>query len=343
MKRIIILMLTLSSIICSPVLARDKIDKIWLSNGDRITGEIRQLEHGKLSVSTNNMGEVHIEWDNVVKIQSKFQFQFEKVDGQRIVAKIQDTNDRTELTLVNAEGTASIAHANIIRISQIEDSFWDRVRGSANFGFSFTKASDVAQLNLGIRATHRTPIRAFSIDSSIITTSDESDTSTQRSDLNLAMTRFRSNRWFSSYFLGFESNDELGLKLRASLGAGMGRFLIQSNTSELSLVGGLVGTAETLVGDVSAQENLEGLIRVEFSKFIFDDPSIDLTIRMSVFPSITESGRIRAQLDAKIRRELISDLYWDLTFYDTFDSDPPSGAAESKNDYGVVTSLGWSF
>ena len=56
----------------------------------------------------------------------------------------------------------------------------------------------------------------------------------------------------------------------------------------------------------------------------------------------TDSGRLRTQLDVNLRWELINDLFWDLNYYNTYDSDPPSGA-ESTSDYGIVTSIGWSF
>jgi hypothetical protein len=38
----------------------------------------------------------------------------------------------------------------------------------------------------------------------------------------------------------------------------------------------------------------------------------------------------------------VSDFYLDLSFYQSYDSDPPDVAAE-KTDYGVITSLGYSF
>jgi len=342
MKRIIILTLTLASIVGNPVFARDKIDVIWLTNGDRVTGEIKQLEHGRLRLSTDSMGDVRVEWDDVVRVESEYEFQFERSDGRRITGAIDKTPDQREITLTNEEQTITFAYGKVVRISQIEDSFWERLQGSMTFGYSFTKASDVAQGNLGFRATHRTEKRSFSLDGSTITTNDQVNESTQRSDLSFNMTRFRKNRWFSAYLLNFESNDELGLNLRTSIGAGLGRYLIQSNTSELALAGGLLGTAETLEGDVSSQENIEGLLGLNYSRYIFDDPTVDLSVGLSVFPSITESGRTRAQFDINLRWELIADLFWDMSYYNTFDSDPPSGT-ESTTDYGVVTSLGWSF
>lgn len=329
-------------LICSSALAREKTDIVHLSNGDRITGEIKQLQHGKLIIGTESMGQISIEWNDIRRIDSDFEFQFERTDGTRVTGVILGNSEDLEITLANDDEAVAFSHENIVRISQIEDSFWERLKGSMTFGYSFTKASDIAQGNLGFRATHRTEIRSFTLDGSTIITSDQDSESTQRSDLSFDMTRFRKNRWFNSYLLGFESNDELGLDLRTSVGAAFGRYMIQTNTSELALLGGLVGTNEVLTGDVSSQENLEGLLGLDYSRYIFDDPAVDLSIRLSAFPSITESGRTRAQLDVNLRWEIISDLFWDLNYYDTYDSDPPSGSL-STNDYGIVTSLGWSF
>jgi len=211
-----------------------------------------------------------------------------------------------------------------------------------SFGYSFTKASEVGQLTFGFGATHKTEIRSLSVDGGTITTTKEAERDTQRSFLDLGMRRFRSNRWFTGYKLGFESNDELGLQLRTSLGAGVGRFLVQTSSSELALIGGVVVTNEELAGAVSSQDNVEGMVGVRYAKFHFDDPKVDLTMEFTAYPSFSESGRVRAQFDAKIRRELFHDLFWDITYYNTYDSDSSSGT-DATSDYAVVTSLGWTF
>ena len=348
MKAIIFVSMILVSIVATPAFAREKSDVIWMTNGDRITGEIRQLEHGKLRLSTDSFGEIRIEWDDISRIESDFAFQFERTDGTRVTGIISKTPEQQTITLTNQEQTVAFAHDNVVRIAPIEDTFWSRLQGSLSFGYSFTKASNVAQGNLGLRATHRTEIRSFSMDVSTIITSDQEDEGTQRSNLDFSMTRFRANRWFNSYLIGFESNDELGLDLRTSIGAGFGRYLIQTNISELALLGGLIGTAESLQTDeasptsISSQENLEGLLGLEYSRYVYDHPAVDLSARLKAFPSITESGRIRAQLDLSLRWEVVTDLFWDLSYYNSYDSDPPS-ASESTNDYGVITSIGYSF
>ena len=98
-------------------------------------------------------------------------------------------------------------------------------------------------------------------------------------------------------------------------------------------------------GTLSAEtgkKNIEGLLAIQYDRYIFDDPTVNIAARLTAFPSITESGRTRAQFDINLRWELISDLFWDLTFCDTYDSNPAARSA-STNDYGVVTSIGTSF
>jgi len=43
-----------------------------------------------------------------------------------------------------------------------------------------------------------------------------------------------------------------------------------------------------------------------------------------------------------LRRELVEDFFWDLSLYDSFDSEPPIAGLE-KNDWWLVTGLGWSW
>ena len=43
--------------------AREKTDVVILKNGDRITGEIKKLDRGKLKLKTDDMSTVYIELD----------------------------------------------------------------------------------------------------------------------------------------------------------------------------------------------------------------------------------------------------------------------------------------
>ena len=327
---------------CYPALAREKTDVIHMLNGDRITGEITKLEYGRLQIRTDSMGTLNIEWQDISTLISEHQFEFEMSNGERFYGTLEEGAAPTVLILLIKANPNELAFKEVVRITPIEDTFVDRLTGSLSVGYNYTKASDVAQFSFISSTTYRTRERAVTLNLNAVVTSDQVDDVTERYDTNVTTTRFRADRWYNSWIAGFEHNDELGLDLRTSFGGGIGRHFFQNDISDLTwLVGGLV-THETLVGDAETENNIEGLLRLSYARYIFNDPNVDLSTQLTVFPSLTSGGRYRAQFDARARYELVQDLFLDFTLYGSFDNEPPSGVG-ATSDYGVITSFGFTF
>ena len=79
--------------------------------------------------------------------------------------------------------------------------------------------------------------------------------------------------------------------------------------------------------------------------FIHGDLGADLSTTLSFYPSLTESGRYRLELDARYRHEIVLDFFVSFSGWYSFDSQAPVSFDEvvRQDDYGVVTSLGWMF
>jgi Protein of unknown function, DUF481 len=58
-----------------------------------------------------------------------------------------------------------------------------------------------------------------------------------------------------------------------------------------------------------------------------------------VYPSISDSGRVRVSFDANYRQDLFGDLYLSFSFYDEYDSKPPPGG--NNNEFGTTLAVGW--
>jgi hypothetical protein len=76
--------------------------------------------------------------------------------------------------------------------------------------------------------------------------------------------------------------------------------------------------------------------------FRYDTPELDWSTNLELIPSLTESGRVRVELDTKLKWEIIGDLFWQLEFYVSYDSQPQSDTG-SNNDHGVITSVSYEF
>ena len=324
-----------------------KTDVVVLINGDAVTGEIKSLDFGALRYSTDSMGTVSIEWEEVVSLQSDQSLQVEVASGTRYFGGLFATGADGRVGVGRGENIQEIDMSQIVRITPIEtdEKIWQRFEGSVKFGFNSDKASQVTIGNLSANVRYRARTYLLGLDLVSSVTDQPGAETTQNQSLKLNYQRFRDNRWFTDWFTSAERNDEQGVDRRLSVGGGLGRYLVQSNKNQFSLVVGLVATRTTLAAAESEPVGTETTdAEAKFSvKYLHRslEPSSDMTFTTDVFPQLQDFSSFRSNSNLSLRREIIEDLFFDLSFYYTYLSKPPEGA--EKDDYGVVTSIGYSF
>jgi Protein of unknown function, DUF481 len=139
----------------------------------------------------------------------------------------------------------------------------------------------------------------------------------------------------------FESNESLGLRLRSQIGGAVGPRLVNTNRAQVALGGGLVVNDERGV-DTGSTRNVEAMLLFGASYYTYDRPRTNVDVTFQYYPSLSNVGRYRLQLDAGVKRELWKDFFVALNVFDTFDSRPPNPSA-ATNDVGTVLSVGWSY
>jgi hypothetical protein len=82
----------------------------------------------------------------------------------------------------------------------------------------------------------------------------------------------------------------------------------------------------------------EGLIHFDWTHFKLHTPKRRITTSLDYFPGISDSGRNRLNYDINYRQEFITDLFFVIELYASYDSKPPDTAI-SGEDFGVITSL----
>jgi putative salt-induced outer membrane protein YdiY len=316
-----------------------KTDKVTLENGDVVTCEIKRLERGRLRVSTDSMGTAYIEWDEVVAATSEQPLLVETASGERSFGNLTTSPNPGFLRIGTGNDAADVPLDRVVRVTPIKDSFLNRLDGDFQVGYSYTKASDVAQLSFGANLIYRARRYRASLSASSITTDNNNDT-TKKNDLVGDYRYFLRNRWFALGVAGLQQNDELGLDLRSYVGGGVGRNVIQTNRWLLALLGGVTVNRENQ-SDEGNQDSVEGFVGFDLDLFRYNTPKRDVNMTYQLIPSITESGRVRQQFDTSVKFEIVEDFFLDLSFYATRDNQSPEGAA-SDTDYGIITSLGYS-
>lgn len=334
----VIVVLTLPA----PALARQKTDVVTLANGDRITGEVKRLDRGRLEFSTDDAGTVYLEWDKLVSVVANRRFEVVTHDGRRFLGSLAPADRRS--IAVAADGVAAVILAipEVTIIRPIGTSFWRRLDGSFDAGYSYTRSSGVAQLNVNSDTVLRKPASQSRLTASLtITEKDDDSGRDDRGTLEISHLRYPWREWFVATAGRFESNESLGVELRSQVGIATGPRLINSNRAQMSLGAGVVVNDERGV-DVEAVRNLEALLIFQTSFFTYDRPKTNVDLGVQYYPSLSNAGRHRAQVDAGVKREFFKDFFVALTFYNSYDSRPPNPEAD-RNDVGVVASIGWTY
>jgi len=341
------LMLTLAMFAFSSLAAAKSLDDIVvLNNGDRMTGEIKSLDHGELKFKSPYMLDpVSLDWPKVARLESKDNYIIVLTNGQVLTARIRldTTATASEQSFVMNRGTDSIGvkQTEVITIRLADQRFWSQLNGSIDYGFSYTSGNSQYQTQLTISTNYNGEGYVVGADMSSVFSGQSGGESTRRNTFNGKYWRLFTRRWFYGGMVEVLSSDQQSLDLRTALAGAVGRTMVQTSRTSLSVFGGIGVARERYSSDQPQPRTTtaESLVGLDFSTFRFR--SLDINSRFLVWPSLTEPGRVRMGLNSNFRVELVKDLFWNLNLYENFDSHPLVNA--KRNDLGITTSFGWKF
>ncbi len=111
-----------------------KTDKVTVKNGDVITCEIKSLERGILRVGTDSMGDLDIEWEDVVAVSSDQGLLIETVHGIRYLGTLAPAGDPAMIEVHVADEDEADAEVHeipkwdVVLITPIEKKFTDKLK-----------------------------------------------------------------------------------------------------------------------------------------------------------------------------------------------------------------------
>ncbi|MBI1738835.1 MAG: DUF481 domain-containing protein [Acidobacteria bacterium] len=322
-------------------------DVVVMKNGDKITGEIKKLEHGQLYVETDYaIDPIPVDWLQVERVESTAKYQVELDTGQRLagtIAKIPSSEAPGEDFRIEAPGSLErLRAADIVAIHSKKPSFWRQLKGSVDYGFSYTSGNEQTQSNLSASTAYDSTRFASKLSLSSSFTGQSGAGRTNRENITSISQIFLSRNSFVGGLVDFLTSNQQSLDLRTTLGGGYGRYLIRNSRTQFAWIGGLVFTKELYdpaSGLNPKQKNVEALAAAEFSWYRFNRAELQISFQM--FPSVSDTGRVRSNLSSSFSFNLVRDLYWKFSLWNTFDSKPPVSA--KKNEFGISSGFGWRF
>jgi hypothetical protein len=316
-------------------------DTLVLKVGDRLTGEIKSLERGKLLFDPEWADPVSVQWGEVAWLAAPHVFEVELTTGEKFFGTLNRGAEDETVDVRTSSGTVSLELEDVVRLVQIEGTRRDRLDGSLDFGFGFASANSSRSLSLDSKVRYRSRKSRRTGGFSARLFEQENAPRTREISLQGGLRRLLEDRRFFDTTLQFQRNEEQLLNLRSLVAVTYGRHVIQTNQMELDLHGGVAENIEDFDGSDQV-ESIELVGAIQYAFFTLSDPETDLRLSLLAYPSLSEPGRLRVEFEGRFKREIIEDFFWTISVTDKYDSDSPVEGTEN-NTWGLDSMIGWSF
>lgn len=348
-KKIALVTVSCLLLVTTPLFARDKSDLLIMNNGDRLTCEIKSLDASVLYVSLDYVnGTASLDWSKVRRVESKQLFLVKTEDGSVYTGTLSTAETggnrpvRIEVT-ESSETNAVLERTKVVTMNQTSDRFWQRFNGSINMGLIYSKGNESTQFNFATKVQYPRERWATGADfNSTLAGSTGASTSTRNDTSVYARRLLKWNNWFYTGLGSFLQSSEQNIQLQSNLGGAVGRYVKNTNHAVISLSSGLAWQNTRYTQSLASQRSQNVatlLVASEVEVFKFD--KTNLTIQGSVFPAISEPGRVFTSTNVSYYLKFFGNFTWNLSFYGNWDNQPPTHL--SGSDYGSSSGIGWTF
>ncbi len=326
-------------------------DQITLKNGDRITGTIVKSDGKKLTVKTDAMGEVIIDWPAVQAMSSKDQLHLTLKDGRQLEGTVTTADGNLQVETKSGPVTTPVGEIASLR-NPAEQALYEKTlhptlfqswTAEANVGFALTAGnSETKNLAVAFKGTRKTLNDKLSLYANSVYATNDAPGAVPSTTANAVLGGFRYDRDFTARVFGFVGADFATdalqtLDLRTVLGGGLGYHAVKAEATTLDFLAGMTYT----------RENYATFTR-NFPAAMFGNElahkfrgNTTLTQRFSFFPDLKNTGEYRARFDVGTVTKLNTWLGWQNAFGDIYVTNPPAG--KKKNDIILTTGLNVSF
>jgi len=337
-------------------------DTIKLKNGDHITGTIKAITDGKLTLATEYAGEIKIDLKLIADLQSDSSLCLkassdEAVCGQikklvRGKVEIADSSDKVReveidkvVSLADAKSDSksksALASASPVATdvpSLISEIFSDW-KGGVDFGFSLSRGNTRSgQLSLFVNSKRSFGRDTLQLNGNALYGSVNGAQSISANRFDVRYDHFLSDRAFVYFVTEAETNKPKRLELRNAHGGGFGWQIAKSDRVRFSTFGG-VGTINQDFDDAPSTFGIEGRMGQEMTLSLSD--KMRIINNYEILMNVSDHGSNRSQFNLTFQAPLVENIVLGVRYYNRYDSRPLPDT--QSTDSGVVTTLGYRF
>jgi putative salt-induced outer membrane protein YdiY len=326
-------------------------DKITLANGDVITGTIKTMADGKVTINSPILGDVVVPMANVGDMVTQAQVELQTRDGDTWKRRILGM-EAGSLRIEGEPASLALGRLAMINPPPEVEATWD---GSLKVNALWTDGNtDERAVGAAFDASIRREIDRISVDAAwdYGETKSNSQDPTIRGQRTLTQRRAGAGIKYDYYFVpendrlyGFVTARVLGdtladLDMRFTGGAGLGYTWIEDETTTFLTEVGISYVSETYRSGVPSEEYTAARIAYKLKHQLSE--ATKLVHGVEAFPSTEGTDDFYMQAKTELITSLTESMLASLAHVLDYDN-TPSPTVSERIDNRVVLSIGWSF
>jgi hypothetical protein len=341
--RKILLAISFALVLSPEVCGQLKKDTVFFNNGTVVIGILLKIKVGVLTFDPDYAGDISVQLRNINTINAGREiYRVESVKKQVFFGVLMQDSVPKHVRIVNGVMQKSLAIEEIANLYPFSDRFIQRFSGNFGLGYNYTKSSSYGRFNFDGNLTYLAQKQEISTTFSAVYSITDSATTRDREDFSIKANNYFSPTSFTSVFVAYQRNLELGIQRRYQQGLGLGNKFLTKKVAYAWARGGLVLNQEKSTESASSGTLAEFYTQLQFNFFKFTKPEVKFDLKQSIYIGITESGRFRSDGEANLSWEIVKHFRLNLQVYNNYDNKPPV-ASSANFDYGIVFGLSYYF
>lgn len=317
-------------------------DKITLANGDVLTGTIKTMADGKVTIASPLLGDVTVPMTNISDMVTKDQVDLQTKSGDLLKRRVVGL-EGGNLRLEGDTTSLSLDNLGMINPPAKPEPAWT---GSITLNGLLTDGNTERRaVGAALDASRRTEIDRISFDAAWDYSEDRTLASgvwtlnQRRVGGGLKYDYFLSKRWYSLATARVLGDTLADIDLRFTGGVGLGYTIIDNGTTGLTVEAGLSYFNENYRSNTPSKDYVAARVAYKLTHQLSDKTK--LVHGVEAFPSVEDSQDVYLQARTEITTSLTESMIASLAHVLDWDNTPSPGL--ERADQRLVLSVGWSF
>ena len=309
-------------------------DRVGLSNGDRLTGQLVKADKKLLTLKTEFVGTVEIKWVDIKDVSSDIPIYIATATDKTYSGTIASQDDSIVVTLTNNQ-TVTVPKADVTALrSPAEQQAYEKAQhptllqdwtGGVTTGLGLTGGnSQTANLSLAFDAARKGLRDKLSLYTTAVYATNNAPGASPSTTANTVQGGIRYDHDLTGRLFGFGSADFMtdalqSLNLRSIFAGGLGYHAIKTENTTLDL---LVGPNYTRESYTRLTRNFASLTLGE--EFLHKFARTAVSQKAFLYPNLSNTGEYRTEFAFGTVTKINKWFGWQNSFSDVYVTNPPS-------------------